>query len=186
MIYLTLFFEFFKTGLFAVGGGLATIPFLSKMGQTYGWFSQAELSNMFAISESTPGPIGINMATYVGFKVGGVFGSLCATIGEVAPAVIIIIIIARILKQFKENKYVKYGFEGIRPVTFGLIVSALVSIFTSSVIYLDAYRSSGLLSDLINLKVIGIFVLVLILNKKFKVHPIVFVALSAILGMLFL
>ena len=186
MIYLQLFYEFFKTGLFAIGGGLATIPFLSKMAKAYGWFSQQELSNMFAISESTPGPIGINMATYVGFKVGGIPGALCATIGEVSPAIIIIIVIARILKQFKDNRYVKYAFEGIRPVTFGLIFSAFITIFTSSVVFVDAYKESGLISDLIDPKVIGIFILVLALNYKFKIHPIFYVILSAIIGMLIL
>lgn len=186
MIYLTLFFEFFKTGLFAMGGGLATIPFLSKMGSTYGWFTSQELSNMFAISESTPGPIGINMATYVGYKVVGIPGALCSTIGEVTPAIIIIIIIAKILKQFKENKYVKYAFEGIRPITLGLIVSAFVSIFTSSVIYLDAFKQSHLIKDLIDLRILFIFILVFILNKKLKIHPIFYVVLSAIIGIIIL
>lgn len=184
MIYLTLFFEFFKTGLFAMGGGLATIPFLSKMGSTYGWFNQTELSNMFAISESTPGPIGINMATYVGFKVAGIKGAICSTVGEVMPAIIIIVIIARILNEFKENKYVKYSFEGIRPITLGLIISAFVSIFTSSVVFVEAYKQSGLINDLLDIKVLGIFILVLVLNKKFKVHPIVYVGLSALIGII--
>ena len=185
MIYLQLFFEFFKTGLFAIGGGLATIPFLAKMGENFGWFSPSELTNMFAISESTPGPIGINMATYVGFKVGGVLGSLVATIGEVAPAIIIILIVAKVLNQFKESEYVKAAFKGLRPVVFGLILSAFVSIFTSSVIFLDKYKASGNINDMFDIRVIGIFVVVFLLNRKWKIHPIFYVLLSALAGIIF-
>ena len=182
MIYLQLFFEFFKTGLFAIGGGLVTIPFLAKMGENFGWFTPAELTNMFAISESTPGPIGINMATYVGYKVGGIFGGLVATIGEVSPAIIIIIIIAKILKEFKESEYVKSAFKGLRPTVFGLILSAFVGIFTSSVIFLDKYKETKNINDLLDIRVIGIFVVIFLLNKKWKIHPIFYVLLSALAG----
>ena len=86
MIYLHLFWEFFKTGLFSIGGGLATLPFLRQMGQRYHWFTETELANMLAVSESTPGPIGVNMATYVGFTAGGIPGAVIATLGLVAPS----------------------------------------------------------------------------------------------------
>lgn len=185
MIYLQLAFEFFKTGLFAVGGGLATIPFLSKMGENYGWFTNAELVNMFAISESTPGPIGINMATYVGYKVGGYLGSLVATLSEVAPAIIIIICIAKILDKFKESEYIKAAFKGLRPTVFGLILSAFISIFITSVIFVDKYKETGNFIDMFDIRVILIFVLVLLLNKKWKIHPIFYVILSATLGIIF-
>ena len=92
MIYLRLFYEFFKTGLFAIGGGLATLPFLSDMADRTGWFTHAQLADMLAVSESTPGPIGVNMATYVGFTTGGVGGALVATLGLVAPSIIVILI----------------------------------------------------------------------------------------------
>ena len=92
MEQLTLIGEFFKTGLFAVGGGLATLPFLSRMGEIYGWFTKEELANMIAVSESTPGPIGVNMATYVGFSTAGVPGAVVATLGLITPSVIIILI----------------------------------------------------------------------------------------------
>lgn len=184
MIYLQLFYEFFKTGLFAIGGGLVTIPFLSQMGEKFGWFTNEELANMLAISESTPGPIGINMATYVGFKMGGIFGSICATIGEVAPAIIIIMIIAKALKEFKDSKYVKAAFDGLRPTVFGLILSAFVGIFTSSVIFLDKYKVAGNIDDLIDIRIILIFIAVFLLNKKWKIHPIFYILLAAIAGII--
>lgn len=182
MIYLQLFFEFFKIGLFAIGGGLVTIPFLAKLGENYGWFTSADLTNMFAISESTPGPIGINMATYVGNTVAGPLGGLIATLGEVAPSIIIIIIVARILKQFKESEYVKAAFKGLRPTVLGLILSAFVGIFTSSVIYVDKFKETGDIKDLFDIRVIGIFILIFLLNKKWKIHPIFYVLLSATIG----
>ena len=114
-IFLTLFLEFFKVGLFAVGGGLATIPFLYEMSAKTGWFTYEELANMIAVSESTPGPMGINMATYVGFETSGILGSICATIGLVTPSVIIILIIAKALQAFLSNRYVDAAFYGIRP-----------------------------------------------------------------------
>jgi len=99
MIYLRLFWEFFKTGLFAVGGGLATLPFLAKMGAATGWFSQSQLTDMIAVSESTPGPMGVNMATYTGYTVGGLPGALIATLGLIAPSIITILIVAAFLKN---------------------------------------------------------------------------------------
>ena len=100
MIYLQLFFEFFKAGLFAIGGGLATIPFLTDIGQRTGWFTSGELANMIAISESTPGPMGVNMATYVGFHTGGIAGGVIATLGLVCPSILVILVIAGFLKKF--------------------------------------------------------------------------------------
>ena len=128
MIYLRLFWEFFKTGLFAIGGGMATLPFLHDMGEATGWFTQGDLMNMLAVSESTPGPIGINMATYVGFTVGGVPGAVIATLGEVTPSIIVILIIAALLRSFRENRYVDRAFYGLRPASTGLIGAACVSV----------------------------------------------------------
>ena len=104
MILLRLYLEFFKTGLFAVGGGMATLPFLKEIGESTGWYTYSDLLNMLAVSESTPGPIGINMATYVGYTVAGIPGVLAATIGEVTPSVIVILIIAAVLKNFRDNQ----------------------------------------------------------------------------------
>jgi len=184
MIYLKLYYEFFKTGLFAIGGGMATIPFLSEMSKTLGWFSKEELSNMIAISESTPGPIGINVATYAGYKVGGILGSICATLGEVSPAIIIIILIAKFLNDFKNSPYIKASFQTIRPTVFGLVLNAFMSIFTSAVIFIDKYNETNKISDLLNIKTIFIFILIFYLFRKFKLHPIFYVLLSGILGII--
>ena len=184
MIYLQLYLEFFKIGLFATGGGLATLPFLSKMGLESGWFSSSELANMLAISESTPGPIGINMATYVGYKLAGPLGGLVASLGEITPAIIIIIIIAKFLKDFKDSEYVKAAFKGLRPVVFGLITSSVFSLFSSSVIYLDKFKETGNIQDLFDIRVILIFGLVFFLYKKWKIHPIFYILFAALLAIL--
>ena len=106
MIFLSLFYEFFKAGLFAVGGGLATIPFLKEISAKTGWFTLSQLTDMIASSESTPGPMGVNCATYVGFETAGILGSIIATIGLIPPSVIIIILISKILEKFRNNRYV--------------------------------------------------------------------------------
>ena len=121
MIYLRLFWEFFKTGLFSVGGGLATLPFIYDMSDRTGWFTYQQIADMVAVSESTPGPIGVNTATYVGYVTAGVPGSLIATLGLVTPAVICILIIASCLKKFRENRFVDHAFYGLRPASAGLI-----------------------------------------------------------------
>ena len=107
MIYLRLFYEFAKTGLFAVGGGMATIPFLYAISEKTGWFTAADIGNMIAISESTPGAMGVNMSTYVGFSVKGVLGAVIATLGLVLPSIIVILIISRMLEKFKDSKLVQ-------------------------------------------------------------------------------
>ena len=119
MIYFQLFWEFLKVGLFTVGGGLASLPFLYDISDKTGWFSHAQLADMIAISESTPGPIGINMATYVGFTSAGVLGSVLATLGFIIPSIIIVSIVSRFLKKFSENKFVKGAFYGLRAVSAG-------------------------------------------------------------------
>ena len=124
MIYIRLFWEFFKTGLFSVGGGLATLPFLYRMSETTGWFTASQLADFIAVSESTPGPIGINMATYVGYSTAGIPGALVATAGLVTPSVIIIIIIAGVIAKFRSSKYVDAIFYGLRPCSVGLIAAA--------------------------------------------------------------
>ncbi|MDN6852659.1 MAG: chromate transporter, partial [Tetragenococcus koreensis] len=117
MIYLQLFYEFFKTGLFSVGGGLATMPFLYDMADRTGWFTYGQLADMIAISESTPGAIGINMATYVGYLTVGPVGGIIATVGLVSPAIIIIMIIGGFLTKFRNNFYVDAVFYGLRPAS---------------------------------------------------------------------
>jgi len=176
-----LFYEFFKTGLFSIGGGMATFPFLKKMGETTGWFSDAELMNMLAVSESTPGPIGINMATYIGFRVSGIIGGIVATVGEVMPSVIIIILVASALQRFKGNVYVDRAFYGLRPASSGLISAAAAGIIVS--VLFPAGESAVFVPGLI----FGLILFVLMNYVKFtrKLHPVVFIAVSAAVGIIF-
>lgn len=188
MIYLQLFFEFFKVGLFSVGGGLATIPFLADIGTRTGWFSAADLTNMIAISESTPGAMGVNMATYVGFHVGGVPGGVIATLGLVCPAIIVIAIIAGFLKKFRESRAVDAVFYGLRPASTALIGAALVQVCAIALLDITAYQAGGGIGALFHWKAIVLAVIVFVclqLKPLKKLHPIVFIALSALVGVIF-
>ena len=189
MVYLQLFLEFFKTGLFAVGGGMATIPFLYDMSDKTGWFTHQDLANMIAVSESTPGPIGVNMATYVGFLTGtnnggignALLGAVTATLGLVAPSLIVILIVAAVLKSFRDNKYVNRAFYGLRPASTGLIAAAGISVMVSNLFDLEAAA--------INYKGWILAIVLWILTNKVKqtkkLHPIVFIGFSAVVGILF-
>ena len=183
MIYLQLFYEFFKTGLFAIGGGLATIPFLSDMGTRTGWFTSGELANMIAISESTPGPMGVNMATYVGFHTGGILGCVVATLGLVCPSIIVILIVAGFLKKFRESRGVDAVFYGIRPASTALITAALVEVCSIALLNLGGTGAAMFHWKAIALAAI-VFVCLQVKPLK-KLHPIVFIALSAVVGVVF-
>ena len=189
MILLRLFFEFFKAGLFAVGGGMATLPFLSDIGNRTGWFTQAQLADMIAVSESTPGPIGVNMATYVGFETAGIPGAVIATLGLVTPSVIVILLIARALKAFRENKTVEAGFYGLRPCSVGLIAAAGFLVVKLALFNTDLYSQSGQLADLFNVKALALAAVLLVCTRyvrKLKgLHPIFFILASAVIGIVF-
>ncbi|MBQ6835395.1 MAG: chromate transporter [Lachnospiraceae bacterium] len=188
-IFLQLFIEFFKAGLFAVGGGMATIPFLYDISDKTGWFTHAELTNMIAISESTPGPIGINMATYVGFTSGGVPGSIIATLGLITPSIIVILIIAGFLKAFKDNKYVQSAFYGLRPASTGLIAAAGLSVAAMVVLDKAAFAATGSILDLVNLPSIVLMLVLYYFTAKCKktkgLHAAAFIAASAVIGIVF-
>lgn len=179
--FLLIIIEFFKTGLFSIGGGLATLPFLFDMANKYGWFSPEQLTNMIAISESTPGPIGINIATYVGFTTDGILGGIYASLSLVLPSIIVIIIIAGFLKKFKDSKIVKNVFYGLRAAVVGLISVSFLTVIKSTFYIPDAV---SLISSIEWIK-LGIFALIFILLLKFKKHPIIYIALGAITGILF-
>ena len=189
MIYLRLFWEFFKVGLFSVGGGLATLPFLYSLGAKTGWFSTADVANMLAVSESTPGPIGVNMATYVGFDCAGVLGGVVATLGLVTPSVIVIVLIAMALQAFRTNKYVDAAFYTLHPASTGLIAAAGWSVFALVLVNLDAYRVSYQLADLLQWKNLLLFAVIWVLTNLVKplkkLHPVVFLALAAVVGIVF-
>lgn len=184
MIYLRLFWEFFKIGVFAVGGGMATLPFLQDLSVRTGWFSSSFITDMVAISESTPGPIGINMATYVGYNVGGVFGGIVATMGEVLPAILIVTTVSVYLEKFRGNKYVDYAFYGMRPAVCGLIAAAGWEIIKMTLLHIDAFRASGQFMELFAPVRLICFVLIFLAIRKFKKHPVLYIAISAAAGIL--
>ena len=185
MIFLQLFLEFFKVGLFAVGGGMATFPFLTDLAEKSGWYTQQQLIDMVAIAESTPGPIGVNTATYVGFTTAGVPGAIVASLGLITPSVIVILIIARILAKFRDSKLVQDIFYGLRPASTGLIAAAGFSVVVVSLLDLAAPD----VLQMVNWKGIVLAAVLLVLTRKVKqtkdLHPVVFIALSAVAGIVF-
>lgn len=174
--------EFFKTGLFAIGGGSATIPFLMDMAETYPWFTMQELGDMIAVSESTPGPLGLNMATFAGFRTYGVIGGVAATLALVLPSLIIVLIIARFLDGFQENRIVQAVFRGIRPAVTALIAAAVlrliqVTLFEKEAGSLTLNRGSAVLC-------LVIFLLLQWKRVK-KLHPALWFLFAAVAGIVF-
>lgn len=184
MIYLRLFYEFFKTGLFAVGGGLATLPFLYAISEKTGWFTAADIGNMIAISESTPGAMGVNMSTYVGFTVKGVSGALTATFGLVLPSVIVIILVSRMLAKFKEAKIVQKIFYGLRPASTGLILAAGIGVAMETFFPGSKITSLQSFADFHWERLLLAAVLFFAI-KKWKKHPVVYIAAAAVIGIVF-
>lgn len=185
MIYLRLFFEFFKVGLFSVGGGLATIPFLTDMAHRTGWFTSGQLADMIAIAESTPGPLGVNTATYVGFTTAGIPGGVVATLGLAFPALIIITIIARFLQQFRQSKAVDSVFYGLRAASVALITAAMLQVARIALMnHPMADGTTQLFYWPAILLMAAVFVCVKYTPLK-KLHPIVFIAASALIGVVF-
>lgn len=183
---LRLIWEFFKTGLFAVGGGMATIPFLQDMAKNYGWFSEADLLDMIAVSESTPGAIGINIATFAGFKSYGFPGAILATISLITGPIIIVLIISRMMAKFKNSQTIENMFTTIRPATAGLILGAMSSVMVITLFDVDLFRASGNIIDLLRPIPIALFAVFLFSLIKFKkIHPLAIIAISAILGVVF-
>ena len=186
-LLLTIFIEFFKTGLFSIGGGLATLPFLFEMSATYGWFSTEQLTNMIAISESTPGPIGVNIATYVGYTIYsgdtgniayGILGGIFATLSLVMPSIIVILIIAGFLQKFKDSKLVKTVFYGLRAAVVGMLAVSLLTVVKTTFLIPDA---ATILASIEWVK-LAVFAVIFFLVMKFKKHPILYIALGAVAG----
>ncbi len=184
MIYLQLFFEFFKTGLFAVGGGLATIPFLNEIAVRTGWFTPEFLGDMIAVAESTPGPIGVNVATYAGFTTAGLLGALAATVGLVLPSYIIILIVGTMLDKFRSNPFVEKAFYGIRPVVVGMIASVALGLIGSA-LFTTEFQNIGQFAASLDWRCVLMFVAFLFATNKWKkLHPIVFIIIAGALGAL--
>lgn len=180
--YIQLFFEFFKTGLFAVGGGLATLPFLYDMARNYTWFDESNLADMVAVSQSTPGPIGINMATFAGFQAGGLIGSIIATVGLILPSFIIIIIVAHFLNKFRESKQVEAVFYGLRPAVAGLIAVAWFQVIKISILTLDKFNETKNILNIFNYKALILFIVIYFASRKSKRHPALFLLIGVIAG----
>ena len=189
MIYLRLFWEFFKIGMFSVGGGMATLPFLYNMSDATGWFTYAQIADMLAVSESTPGPIGINMATYVGYTTAGIPGSLVATLGIIIPGIVLVLIIAGMLEKFRGNRYVDGAFYGLRPASTGLIAAAGITVVGITLVNVSLYRATGDLLSLFSWKAIllaaVLWVMTNLIKPTKKWHPVIYIALSAAVGVLF-
>ena len=185
MILLRLFFEFFKTGLFAVGGGLATIPFLRDMGARTGWFADTDLTTMIAVSESTPGPIGVNMATYVGFETAGVPGAVIATLGLVTPSLIVILIVAGFLQKFRQSKTVNSVFYGLRPASTALIAFAGLGVAEKVFVRIGGTATHVFSIHWPSVVLAAAVFLCMRYTKLKKLHPIVFIAAAAIAGVIF-
>ncbi len=180
-----LFVEFFQIGLFAIGGGLATLPFLRQLSQRTGWFILEDLANMIAISESTPGPIGINMATYTGFHVAGVVGAVVATVSIILPATVLVLMVARFLHRFRQSRLVGDLFYGLRPASVGLILAAAFSVLTISLLNGPLYRLTGQLAHLFEWKSIALAAALFFAMRKWKLHPAVYIGISAVIGAVF-
>ena len=190
MLYLRLFFEFCKVGLFSIGGGLATIPFLTELGNRTGWFTAGQMADMIAVSESTPGPMGVNMATYVGFTTGGVPGGIIATLGLIFPSIVIILIISAFLQRFRQSKVVDSVFYGLRAASAALITAAMLQVAKIALMF---HEVTGPESQVVRTELfywpaiilaVVIFVLIKFTPLK-KLHPICFIALAALVGIIF-
>ena len=185
MIYLQLFYEFAKIGLFNFGGGMASLPFLHDLSEKTGWFTLRQLTDFIAISESTPGPMAVNVATYAGYTTGGLLGGCIATLGVIFPALILVSIMAKFLHIFRGNKYVDWAFYGLRPCVLALIVSALLSLFRVTLI--NTSPVAGNILSYINFRAIVIFAAIYILlntKKLKKMHTVFFLAVSAVMGII--
>ena len=182
MLYLQLFWEFFQTGLFAVGGGLATLPFLYSISDRTGWFTHQNLADMIAVSESTPGPIGVNMATYSGYITAGIPGAVISTLGLITPSIIVILLVAAFLNAFHENKYVVGTFYGLRPASCAMISAA--GLILARVVFFGGDFTNGLsIKPLVLAGVLLVFTHLISFTKK--LHPVTWIVFAAIAGIIF-
>lgn len=193
MILCKLFWEFCKTGLFAIGGGMATVPFLREIADKTGWFTAGQLADMIAVSESTPGPLGVNMATYVGYTVGstqlgspwmGIVGAVTATLGLIFPSIVIVLCISFFLKRFRTSTLVDASLYGLRPASVALISAAGVEIVLFAILRVDSIYQIGAaqLSWKSVALAAGVYAGTNLIPKLKKLHPIWFILLSAIVG----
>ena len=169
MIYLLLFFEYFKTGLFAFGGGYATLPFLYHISEVYGWYSAKQLSDMLAVSSITPGPVGVNVATFSGYVTSGLLGAFVATSAVVLPSLILVVIVAKLLAKFRENKYVQAAIHALKPAGCGLLAGVAINLFRENVINPGTFI---------------LFIMLLIMSISVKKDPLIYLGVSALAGLI--
>lgn len=169
MIYLLLGIEFFKIGLFSFGGGYATLPFLYDTAVRYGWYTIRELTNMTAVASITPGPVGINVATYAGIKTAGIFGAVIATISEIIPSLILVIIVSKLLKKFSDNFYVKTLLETLKPIGCALLTSVAVGLIKP---------------EITDIKGLILLAVLLLLSWKSKKDPLFYMLIGGLAGIL--
>ena len=185
MFYIKVFMEFFKVGLFTFGGGLASIPFLYDISDRLSWFTYEQVANAIAIGGSTPGAVGVNYCTYLGYLTGGPIGAVLGAVGFVAPSIIIVLIISRFISKFKDNKIVNAAFYGLRAASVALIASALLSVIKLALLNISAFQSSGSILALFNIPNIILAVLVFFVLKKWNPHPVFALGACAVVGIIF-
>lgn len=183
MIYVKLFWEFFQTGLFAVGGGMATLPFLYSISDRTGWFTHEQLADMIAVSESTPGPIGVNMATYSGYITAGLPGAVISTTGLITPSIIVISLVAAFLNAFHENRYVMGAFYGLRPASSAMITAAGLILARVVFFFGDFAGGNVNVKAAILAGVLLVFTHMIAFTRK--LHPAIWIAFSAVVGVVF-
>ncbi|MGM0507989.1 MAG: chromate transporter [Fusobacteriota bacterium] len=181
ILYVKLFFEFFKIGLFSIGGGLATLPFLQTIMKDYNWITQKELLDIIAVAQSTPGPIGVNLATFVGYKTGGIPGGIIATFGLVLPSLFIITLIAHFFMQFDDDPFVRGALKGIRPAVVGLIGYVAFDIGVEQL--LDLSKKVDFSFEFINIRGLILLGVLIFLIDKYKKHPVYYLGGSALVGL---
>ncbi len=187
MTLIHLFFIFFYIGLFAIGGGLVAATFMQQtLVEQYQLISAEKFYSMLAISESTPGPIGINLATYIGMELYGPVGAIVVTLGEILPSLIVIMVIARFFSRFQDKPLVQAAFSGLRPATSGMVLIAMVQVFTLSLLNSQAFSAGGGIKDLFCWPAVALFEVCLVILFRTKLHPVVIIALGAVFGVVFL
>ncbi|PKM49056.1 MAG: chromate transporter [Firmicutes bacterium HGW-Firmicutes-7] len=182
-VLLKLFVEFFSLGIFSYGGGLAILVLLQEKAIELRWLTQAQFADIVAISQSTPGPIAINLATFVGYTQGSILGSFIASIAVILPGTIISIIVAKFMDKFNEKPVVKAILKGLRAIVIGMIATAILNIAYVSIVNIDAYLVTRYFWDLVELKSLIVFSILIFLSIKFKKHPIYYIVPAGIIGL---
>ena len=190
MILWQLFLQFFKIGLFAFGGGLAALPFLYDLAARSQWFDYETLTNMVAVAQSTPGPFGANITTFTGYHVAGIIGAIVAMIGIALPSIIFVLVVAKLLDRYADNFFVQSAFYGLRPAVLALIVLAAsqfgkTALFSSEQNAIPDIMQIPLNNTLLDIRAIILLTALLFVTRRFPKHPIFYVAISAVIGIIF-